>query len=303
MSRCWHSMTSFRSISRCRCRFSRSCPTASRPIASCPIACGSAPLVRRCAVLPVSPSPVRSGFVPHGRTLDQAVLSSLRRAHARGARMISICVGAFALAQAGILDGRPATTHWRFAAELADRYPAVDVRPDVLYVDDDEVLTSAGVSSGLDLCLHVVRKDLGVDAARRVSQALVAAPHREGNQAQFISRPLDVAGTGPIATLCALVKDKPWEEFTLEDMAARCSMSARTFTRRFRDATGTTPLQWVLAQRMDFARRMLEATDLSVDEIAQRCGFGTTLNLRTHFRRRLDTTPTAYRHSFHTSVI
>jgi len=242
------------------------------------------------------------GFEPHGRRLDPAVLSSLRRAHARGARMISICVGAFALAQAGILDGRPATTHWQFAAELASRYPAVDVRPDVLYVDDDDVLTSAGVSSGLDLCLHVVRKDLGVDTARRVAQALVAAPHREGNQAQFIPRPLDVTGTGPIAALCAVVKDNPQEELTLEDMAARCSMSARTLTRRFRDATGTTPLQWVLSQRMDNARRMLEATDLSVDEIAERCGFGTTLNLRTHFRRRLDTTPTTYRHSFRTGV-
>ena len=242
------------------------------------------------------------GFEPHDRQLDPAVLSALRRAHARGARMISICVGAFALAQAGILDGRPATTHWQFAAQLADRYTAVDVRPDVLYVDDDDVLTSAGVSSGLDLCLHVVRKDLGVDTARHVAQALVAAPHREGNQAQFIPRPLDVTGTGPIAALCALVKDNPREEFTLADMAARCSMSARTFTRRFRDATGATPLQWVLSQRMDNARRMLEATDLSVDEIAERCGFGTTLNLRTHFRRRLDTTPTAYRRSFRTGV-
>jgi transcriptional regulator GlxA family with amidase domain len=242
------------------------------------------------------------GFEPHDRRLDPAVLSALRRAHTRGARMISICVGAFALAQAGILDGRPATTHWQFAAELADRYPAVDVRPDVLYVDDDDVLTSAGVSSGLDLCLYVVRKDLGVDTARHVAQALVAAPHREGNQAQFIPRPLDVTGTGPIAALCAWVKDNPREEFTLEDMAARCSMSARTFTRRFRDVTGTTPLQWVLSQRMDNARRMLEATDLSVDEIAERCGFGTTLNLRTHFRRRLDTAPTAYRRSFRAGV-
>jgi transcriptional regulator GlxA family with amidase domain len=148
----------------------------------------------------------------------------------------------------------------------------------------------------------VLRKDLGVDTARRVAQVLVAAPHREGNQAQFIPRPLDVTGTGPIAALCASVKDNPQEETTLEDMAARCSMSARTFTRRFRDATGTTPLQWVLSQRMDNARRMLEATDLSVDEIAERCGFGTTLNLRTHFRRRLDTTPTAYRRSFRTHV-
>jgi transcriptional regulator GlxA family with amidase domain len=147
-----------------------------------------------------------------------------------------------------------------------------------------------------------VRNDLGVETARRVAQALVAAPHREGNQAQFIPRPLDVTGTGPIAALCALVKDNPREEFTLADMAARCSMSARTFTRRFRDATGATPLQWVLSQRMDNARRMLEATDLSVDEIAERCGFGTTLNLRTHFRRRLDTTPTAYRRSFRTGV-
>ena len=238
------------------------------------------------------------GFEPHGRPLDPAVLASLRRAHARGARMISICVGAFALAQAGILDGRPATTHWQFAAQLAEQYPAVDIRPDVLYVDDGDVLTSAGVSSGLDLCLHVVRKDLGVDTARRVAQVLVAAPHREGNQAQFIPRPVDVTGTGPIAALCASIKDNPQHETTLDDMAARCSMSARTFTRRFRDTTGTTPLQWVLSQRMDSARRMLEATDLSVDDIAERCGFGTTLNLRTHFRRRLDTTPTAYRHSF-----
>ena len=134
-----------------------------------------------------------------------------------------------------------------------------------------------------------MRKDLGVDAARRVAQVLVAAPHREGNQAQFISRPLEVTGTGPIGALCALVKENPWEEFTLEDMAARCSMSARTLTRRFRDATGTTPLQWVLAQRMDSARRLLEATDLSVDEIAQRCGFGAALNLRTHFDA--DSTP------------
>jgi transcriptional regulator GlxA family with amidase domain len=238
------------------------------------------------------------GFEPHGRPLDPAVLSALRRAHARGARMISICVGAFALAQAGLLDGRSATTHWQFATELASHYPAVDVRPDVLYVDDGDVLTSAGVSSGLDLCLHVVRKDLGVDTARRVAQALVAAPHREGNQAQFIPRPLDVTGTGPIAELCEWIKDNPREDLTLDDMAARCSMSARTFTRHFRDTTGTTPLQWVLSRRLDDARRMLEATELSVDEVAERCGFGTTLNLRSHFRRRLDTTPTAYRHTF-----
>jgi transcriptional regulator GlxA family with amidase domain len=238
------------------------------------------------------------GFRPHDEPLDPAVLSALRRAHARGARMISICIGAFALAQAGILDGRPATTHWQHTDELRETFPSLEVRPDVLYVDDGDVLTSAGVSSGLDLCLHVVRKDLGVATARLVAQALVAAPHREGNQAQFIPRALDASDTGPIAELCSWVEENPHDEITLDDMAARCAMSPRTLTRRFRETTGTTPLQWVLALRMDEARRMLETTDLSVDHVAERCGFGTTLNLRTHFRRRLDTTPTAYRRSF-----
>ena len=261
MWRCWHSTTSLRSISPCRWRFSRRSPTASCPI-KLPYrvrVCALSPTVRTTAGfsftrqvglrgLARADTVVVPGFEPHGRTLDPAVLSSLRRAHARGARMISICVGAFALAQAGILDGRPATTHWRFAAELADRYPAVDVRPDVLYVDDDEVLTSAGVSSGLDLCLHVVRKDLGVDAARRVAQALVAAPHREGNQAQFISRPLDVTGTGPIATLCAWVKDKPMGRIHAgRHGGAMLDVSAHVhtpFPRRHRDhsaAVGTRP--------------------------------------------------------------
>src|SRR5271156_2896323 len=238
------------------------------------------------------------GFEPHGRTLDLAVLSSLRRAHARGARMISICVGAFALAQAGILDGRPAATHWRFTDELAEQYPAIDVRADVLYVDDGDVLTSAGVSSGLDLCLHVVRTDLGVEEARHVAQELVAAPHREGNQAQFIARPLQTSGVGPIGELCTWAEKNLHEQIALEDMAARCAMSPRTLTRRFREATGTTPLQWLLTMRIDEARQLLEATDLSIDEVAERAGFGTGLNLRTHFRRRLDTTPTTYRRNF-----
>jgi len=197
---------------------------------------------------------VLPGYRPHAAPLDPAVLAALRRAHARGARMISICIGAFALAQAGILDGRPAATHWRFSDELAQQFPAIDVRADVLYVDDGDVLTSAGVSSGLDLCLHVLRTDLGVEEARHVAQELVAA--------------------------------------------ARCAMSPRTLTRHFREATGTTPLQWLLTMRIDEARQLLEATDLSIDEVAERAGFGTGLNLRTHFRRRLDTTPTTYRRNF-----
>jgi transcriptional regulator GlxA family with amidase domain len=212
--------------------------------------------------------------------------------------MISICIGAFALAQAGILDGRPAATHWRFSDELAEQYPAIDVRADVLYVDDGDVLTSAGVSSGLDLCLHVVRTDLGVEEARRFAQELVAAPHREGNQAQFIARPLQTSGVGPIGELCTWAMENLHEQIALEDMAARCAMSPRTLTRHFREATGTTPLQWLLTMRIDEARQLLEATDLSIDEVAERAGFGTGLNLRTHFRRRLDTTPTTYRRNF-----
>jgi transcriptional regulator GlxA family with amidase domain len=238
------------------------------------------------------------GYRPHNAPLDPAVLAALRRAHLRGARMISICIGAFALAQAGILDGRPAATHWRFTDELAEQYPAIDVRADVLYVDDGDVLTSAGVSSGLDLCLHVVRTDLGVEEARRFAQELVAAPHREGNQAQFIARPLQTSAVGPIGELCTWAKEHLHEQIALEDMAARCAMSPRTLTRHFREATGTTPLQWLLTMRIDEARQLLEATDLSIDEVAERAGFGTGLNLRTHFRRRLDTTPTTYRRNF-----
>jgi transcriptional regulator GlxA family with amidase domain len=241
------------------------------------------------------------GYHPHAAPLDPAVLAALRRAHARGARMISICVGAFALAQAGILDGRPAATHWRFSDELAQQFPAIDVRADVLYVDDGDVLTSAGVSSGLDLCLHVVRTDLGVEVARRVAQELVAAPHRDGNQAQFIARPLQTSSIGPVGELCTWAKENLDEQITLEDMAARCAMSPRTLTRHFREATGTTPLQWLLTMRIEEARQLLEATDLSIDEVAERAGFGSGLNLRTHFRRRLDTTPTTYRRNFRTA--
>src|SRR5882762_5205912 len=220
------------------------------------------------------------GYRPHNAPLDPAVLAALR------------------LAQAGILDRRPAATHWRFTDELAEQYPAINVRADVLYVDDGDVLTSAGVSSGLDLCLHVVRTDLGVEEARRFAQELVAAPHREGNQAQFIARPLQTSGVGPIGELCTWAKEHLHEQIALEDMAARCAMSPRTLTRHFREATGTTPLQWLLTMRIDEARQLLEATDLSIDEVAERAGFGTGLNLRVHFRRRLDTTPTTYRRNF-----
>ena len=212
--------------------------------------------------------------------------------------MISICIGAFALAQAGILDGRPAATHWRFTDELAEQYPAIDVRADVLYVDDGDVLTSAGVSSGLDLCLHVVRTDLGVEEARRLAQELVAAPHREGNQAQFIARPLQTSGVGPIGELCTWAEEHLHEQIALEDMAARCAMSPRTLTRHFREATGTTPLQWLSTQRIRQAQELLENTDNSIDAIAEAAGMGTATTLRRQFNRTVGVPPDAYRRTF-----
>jgi len=238
------------------------------------------------------------GFVPHAAPVEPAILQALRRAQARGTRLISICTGAFALAQAGLLAGRPATTHWQHVAELTRDYPTVDVRPDVLYVDDGDVLTSAGVSSGLDLCLHVVRSDHGVDIAQHVAQALVAAPHRDGNQAQFVPRRVPPDHGGAFDEVRAWILANLAEDITLDALARHATTSVRTFTRRFRESTGTTPLQWVLTARMDEARRLLETTKLPVDDVAERSGFGTTLNLRQHFRRRLDTTPTAYRRAF-----
>ena len=238
------------------------------------------------------------GFAPHAAPVAPAVLDALRSAHAAGSRLVSICTGAFALAQAGLLDGRPATTHWQHAAELARDYPAVRVRPDVLYVDDGDVLTSAGVSSGIDLCLHIVRTDSGVAAARRIAQAIVAAPHREGNQAQYVQRPVGNEHDGPFAVLCGWIAGHLDADISLAGLARRSAMSPRTFSRRFRDATGSTPMQWVLAARVNEARRLLEGDELSIDEIALRTGFGTALNLRVHFRQRLDTTPSAYRRTF-----
>ncbi len=238
------------------------------------------------------------GFDPHLAPLDRKVLAELRRAHERGARLVSICTGAFALAQAGVLDGRRATTHWQHVAELADGFPNVRVVEDVLYVDEGNVLTSAGVSAGIDLCLHIVRADHGALVARRVAQAIVAAPHREGNQAQYVSRSVEPDQPGPFGALCAWITEHLDAEISLADLARRAAMSPRTLSRQFRAATGAAPMQWVLAARMDEARRLLEVGEASVDEVAARCGFGTALNLRAHFRRRLDTTPTAYRRTF-----
>lgn len=224
-------------------------------------------------------------------------LDALRAAARRGARLISICTGAFGLAHAGVLDGRRATTHWAWADELARRFPAVEVDPDALFVDEGEVLTSAGLSAGIDLSLHVIRRDFGVEAGERVARHMVAPPHRDGGQAQFFKPELPPSSGSlePTRRWAAEHLDEPLDVAT---MSRHAGVSPRTFARRFRAETGTTPLQWLLAQRVLEARRLLEATDLPVEEIAWRVGFATAASLRDHFRRATATTPTAYRRSF-----
>jgi transcriptional regulator GlxA family with amidase domain len=212
--------------------------------------------------------------------------------------MVTICTGAFVLAAAGLLDGRRATTHWYYAARLAERHPAITVEPDVLFVDEGEVMTSAGVAAGIDLCLHIVRCDHGADVANAAARRIVVAPHRSGGQAQFIDRPVaGPAGTTLAATRAWMLERLP-DALTVADMAAHAGYSERTFARRFRAETGTTPLQWLLSQRVLEARRLLEECDLPVEAIAWRCGFGTAASLRDHFRRATATTPTAYRRAF-----
>lgn len=227
----------------------------------------------------------------------EPALEALRSVAARGGRVASICTGAFALAHAGLLDGLRATTHWWAAPELARSFPAVDVDADVLYVDEGRVLTSAGLSAGIDLCLHLVRSDYGERVGAAVARAMVAAPHRSGGQAQFIERPLPVAD-GALDRAKSWALDNLGEPITVAELASRAGLSARTLARRFVAETGTTPLQWLIAARVHEARRLLESTDLSIEEVALRAGFGSAPSLREHFRRATSTTPTAYRRTF-----
>ncbi len=225
--------------------------------------------------------------------------AAVAQAHRRGARVMSICTGAFVLAEAGVLDGRRATTHWDSTERLARRYPRVSVDPSVLYVDEGSVLTSAGVAAGLDLCLHVIRRDHGAALAAQIARRTVVAPHRDGGQAQFLARPIadDDAGTS-LQDTRAWALDRLDEPLDVATLARRACMSPRSFARRFRQETGTTPAQWVLVQRTHAAQSLLETTDLSVEHVAVRTGFGSATTLRTHFGRRLATTPTAYRRAF-----
>jgi transcriptional regulator GlxA family with amidase domain len=231
-----------------------------------------------------------------GSRLPDEVADVLRRA--AHARLVSICTGSFALAAAGLLDGRPATTHWLYADRFAALFPQVRLDPDVLFVDDGDVLTSAGNAAGIDLLLHIVRRDHGSEVANRVARRSVVAPWREGGQSQFVERPVPGDdGSGTAATR-AWASARLGQPLTLADLAAHARTSVRTFTRRFREETGLSPQRWLAGQRIALARELLESTDLPVDRVAADAGFGTAASLRQQLRASLGLSPMAYRRTY-----
>jgi transcriptional regulator GlxA family with amidase domain len=242
------------------------------------------------------------GFDPRPEGVHPAVLAALERAHARGARIASICTGAYALAAAGLLDGRRATTHWAHVDDLARRHPEVTVEPGVLFVDEGDVLTSAGVAAGIDLCLHLVRRDHGAAVANAIARRMVVAPLREGGQAQFVPAPAGDAHGGTLAATRAWALGRLSEPLPVAALAAHAGWSERTFLRRFRAETGTTPLRWLHGARIGLARELLERTELPVEQVAGTCGFGSATALRRHFHEATATTPTAYRRAFRASA-
>jgi transcriptional regulator GlxA family with amidase domain len=239
------------------------------------------------------------GYTPVDVPLSDAVRTALVQAHERGARLVSICYGAFALADSGLLDGRRVTTHWDAASTLARRYPDLEVDPNVLFTDDGDILTSAGVAAGLDLCLYIVRKDLGAKTANDIARRLVTAPRRAGGQAQF-----QPAQWFPAADGDSLEAVRTWAlehldaELNTDLLAAKAAMSRRTFERRFANETGSPPQRWILTSRIDRARTLLEDTDLPIDQIAAHAGLGTGANLRLHFHRAMGVAPSEYRRTF-----
>lgn len=229
--------------------------------------------------------------------VPDVVLDALRAAEARGAWLLSVCSGAFALGEAGLLDGRRCTTHWMYTERLAAQFPAARVDPDVLYVEDRRVVTSAGTAAGIDAGLHLVRQALGAGPAAAIARRMVVPPHRDGGQAQYIETPVPTPG-GELAPVLGWILENLDAEITVPALARRAAMSERTFARRFRAETGTTPAGWTARQRLLRAQELLEGSDLPVDEVARRAGFGTGAALRHHFARALGTSPQAYRRTF-----
>ncbi|WP_338017897.1 helix-turn-helix domain-containing protein [Streptomyces taklimakanensis] len=241
-------------------------------------------------------------IVPGWADIDEEppadLVDAVRAAHEAGARVASLCTGAFVLAAAGLLDGLRATTHWAHTRVLATRYPRVTVDPDVLYVDNGSVLTSAGKAAAMDLCLHLVRLDHGSSTTNAVARRLVVPPHRDGGQAQFVTTPVPAPDNHPLAELFPWVLERLDQPLTVEDLARRARVSSRTLGRHFRSVTGTTPLQWLLTQRIRHAQELLETTDDSVDTIAAATGMGTATTLRRHFNRTVGVPPDTYRRTF-----
>ena len=235
----------------------------------------------------------------HGadETVPPRLCEAVRVAHDRGARLVSICSGVFVLAAAGVLDGRRATTHWRYAARLKTLYPRIAVQPDSLYVDEGQVLTSAGSAAGLDLCIHIVRCDHGPEIGNNVARRLVLPTHRDGGQAQYVPQPVAPEGHA-IRPLLDWLRTNLDDDHTVSSLAARARQSERTFVRHFKAATGLPPHAWLIRERVGRARELLESSDLNIERIAEACGFGSAETLRHHFRREMGTPPTRYRAAF-----
>ena len=238
-------------------------------------------------------------WLPESHEPSPSLKRLLVQAHARGATIIGLCLGALVVAASGLLDGRRAVTHWHAVEELAAHNPLVHVDGSALYIDHGDVLTSAGTASGLDACLHLVRTRLGAEAANTVARSLVVAPHREGGQSQYIERPVPTQSTAdPIATACQWALEHLDEDLSVERLASVAHMSRRSFVRNFRASTGSAPATWVRSRRLDEARRLLETTNLSIDRIAAACGFGSAVTLRQNFAASFASTPTSYRRRF-----
>lgn len=264
-----------------------------------PTTAGYAMLVEAgLAALREADTVVVPGRQPPDAPVPPNVTEALRAAHGRGARIVAICTGAFVLAQAGLLDGRRATTHWRRTAQLAAAFPEVQVDPDVLFVDHGDVATSAGTGAGIDLCLHLVRSDHGAAYASQIARHMVLPPHREGSQLQYAAQPAPARADESLATLLEWATSHLDTRLTLDHLAERTGLSGRTLARRFTEQLGTSPGQWLLRQRLDAARVLLEQTELSVEAIATRVGLTSAVNLRRRFRAHLGTTPGAYRRTF-----